>query len=539
MLIDRYQRITIALLEYLEVYTPYIAEKGPLHHFENFINQTRFFHSGVATMAKKQRIKFENVAIVVLVIALIGIIGYAIVNLDKFVPKQEASDVEVTVNGDPIHASDIERRLTYFKANFGAEVTREFVVNQSVNELLLLQEAKKSGIVVDEAVINQSVNDWFAGVIEQMGEDNLRQYLGQFNISLEQYRSDTEDIYRKEYIVLTFLNQTVFDKLEMPVANTTVSEKDAKDYFEQNKDQFNQIDASHILICYNGTQYCTSNRTKAEALTLANDIYKQLTNNGDFASLAKKYSDDLTSGAKGGEIGAFSKDQMVPEFADAAFALKYPNQLTEPVESAFGYHIIKLNRRLTEFSDFQVAIAAQLQMQKQLEANQQIQDLQRVALNTYLDGIRAKADIKYIVNPNLAKNMTAEPGIQTFSVRDGEICREDGKPVVRMFSTTWCPHCEWVKETFDSTVKEYADKGLIVARHWQVDTEDDTLTSFKEDFMPLTEKAIFQDFNPNGGVPTFVFGCKYYRVGNGYESEKNLAAEKREFVAVIEKLLAE
>jgi foldase protein PrsA len=490
-------------------------------------------------MAKKQRIKFENIAIVVLVIALIGLIGYALVNLDKFVPKQESDDVVATVNGDPIHASDVERRLTYFRANFGPEVTSDFVLNQSINELLLLQEARKSGIVVDERVINQSVDEWFTGIIDQMGEDKLREYLSGFNISLEQYRKDTEEIYRKEFIVLTFLNETVFNQIQVPALNTSVSEKEARDYFNNNTELFNRIDASHILICYNGSQRCAANRTKAEAEELVNDIYQKLTENGDFAALAKNFSDDRASGAVGGELGAFSREEMVPEFADAAFALKYPNQMTKPIETAFGFHIIKLNSRLSEFKDFQVEIITQLQLMKQQAATQHAQDLQRAALNTYLEGIRAKAQIKYIVNPDLAKNMTVQPGIQTFSLRAGEVCRENGKPVVRMYSTTWCPHCNWVKDTFDSTMKEYVDRGLIVARHWQVDTEDDTLTSFKEDFMPQTEKAVYQDFNPSGGVPTFVFGCTYYRIGTGFEKEDDLAAEKREFVAVIEKLLAE
>lgn len=130
-------------------------------------------------------------------------------------------------------------------------------------------------------------------------------------------------------------------------------------------------------------------------------------------------------------------------------------------------------------------------------------------------------------------------GIETFESSGGDICREDGRPVIRLFSTTWCPHCRWISGTFDDVVKKYADEGLIVARHWELDTGDDTLTGQLEPVVPEAERAVFTDFNPRKSIPTFVFGCRYYRVGNAYEQEDDLESEAAEFRAVIEKLIAE
>lgn len=127
--------------------------------------------------------------------------------------------------------------------------------------------------------------------------------------------------------------------------------------------------------------------------------------------------------------------------------------------------------------------------------------------------------------------------ITTFSDNGSNICTEDGKPVIRLFSTTWCPHCQWVSDTFDAIVKMYVDRGLIVAHHWEVDTGDDTLTAQTENSVPVSELSVFDEFNPQNSIPTFVFGCKYYRIGNGHESEDDLKAEAAEFMAVIEKLL--
>ncbi len=129
-------------------------------------------------------------------------------------------------------------------------------------------------------------------------------------------------------------------------------------------------------------------------------------------------------------------------------------------------------------------------------------------------------------------------GVVTFSEKAGaEICTEDGKPVVYLFSTTWCPHCTWVGETFDNLVKGYVDAGKIVAYHWELDINDDTLTSAKESSIPSAHQAVYQEFNPGGSIPTFVFGCKYFRVCNGYEAQDDLASEVMEFEAIINDLI--
>ncbi|MFH1751658.1 MAG: hypothetical protein ABH821_01840 [archaeon] len=131
--------------------------------------------------------------------------------------------------------------------------------------------------------------------------------------------------------------------------------------------------------------------------------------------------------------------------------------------------------------------------------------------------------------------------ITSFKQAEGDACTVDGKPVIRLYSTTWCPHCKLVKKPFDDTVNYYVDQGLIVAYHFELDTGDDTLTSEVESEVPAVEQALFKQFNAKGSIPTFVFGCKYYRIGNGFESNGALdeQAEIAEFKAVIEKLIAE
>lgn len=134
------------------------------------------------------------------------------------------------------------------------------------------------------------------------------------------------------------------------------------------------------------------------------------------------------------------------------------------------------------------------------------------------------------------------PSIGTFDsiILDDGICADDeGRPIIRLFTTTWCSHCKWVGPAFDEIMTEYVDAGKICAYHWELDTGDNSLTEKIETEVPDSELAIFRQFNPKGFVPTFIFGCKYYRVGTGYEYEDDLENEKEEFKAIIKALISE
>lgn len=105
-----------------------------------------------------------------------------------------------------------------------------------------------------------------------------------------------------------------------------------------------KVKAAHILIAYKGAMRADPEikRSKADAKKLAEELQKKVAKAKPdvFADLAKKSSDDKGSGKAGGDLGEFTRTQMVKPFADAAFALK-PGEVSKVVESDFGFHVIK------------------------------------------------------------------------------------------------------------------------------------------------------------------------------------------------------
>lgn len=166
---------------------------------------------------------------------------------------------------------------------------------------------------------------------------------------------------------------------------------------------------------------------------------------------------------------------------------------------------------------------------------------------SYLVLNKINTPAKVAVNNEQVQQPTQEPQeptgtlVGSFTDTGKTLCKKDGKPIIRLFSTTWCPHCEWIKETFDKVMADYVKKGKIIAYHWELDTGDDTLTKAVEKAVPPEEEAVYNEFNPGGSIPTFVFGCRYYRIGNAFEQEgaTGLPKEEKEFKDLIDKMLLE
>ena len=156
---------------------------------------------------------------------------------------------------------------------------------------------------------------------------------------------------------------------------TPVGAGEVKKYYEDNIDQYSmpeQVRASHILLK-------TEGKDEAEVKKQAEELLAKVKGGADFAELAKKFSEDEGSRDRGGDLDFFGREQMVPEFSEAAFSLE-PGQVSDLVKSNFGYHIIKVAEKrpasTRPFEEVRTQIEDQLKWERvQKEAERRAADL--------------------------------------------------------------------------------------------------------------------------------------------------------------------
>ena len=251
----------------------------------------------------------------------------------KPVPAQ-LPDVVARVNGEAINKADLETAVKGLEGRAGGPVPADQrdrvyrgVLDDMISYRLLIQEAKARKIVVPEADIDAQI----AQIRGQFPNDaQFQQALATQKMTLAAVREDA----RSELGVEKMVEGEIAAKI-------VVTPQAVTDFYQKNQDKFQQgarVKASHILIAVPEKADAAA---KQEAKTKAEAILKDLKAGKDFAAAAKENSQDPGSAPNGGDLGFFEPGQMVPPFEQAAFALK-PGDMSELVESPFGFHIIKV-----------------------------------------------------------------------------------------------------------------------------------------------------------------------------------------------------
>ena len=178
------------------------------------------------------------------------------------------------------------------------------------------------------------------------------------------------------------LAQAMFLNLQQ---QAEVSDAEVQAYYDAHKSDYEVLKARHILIRVKGAPMPATpgkpELTDEEAKAKAEEIRKRIVGGEDFAKVAEAESDDTSSGKSGGDLGEFKHGMMVPPFEKAAFALK-PGDISEPVLSPFGYHIIQVESHTTKSLDeVKPDIISQLRPQAAREAVKALTGKAKVELN--------------------------------------------------------------------------------------------------------------------------------------------------------------
>jgi parvulin-like peptidyl-prolyl isomerase len=234
------------------------------------------------------------------------------------------------VNGEIVPQQALEKGLSVYK-KLNQEVTdstKKLVLDQLIEKMLLKQFVKEQGIVVSANEIQaelEKVKFFFISCQKGSGV-SLEKVLESRGSSILELREKIR-------------NQVALSKY----LGKSIKADDLKSYFDSHKDCFNgeEVRASHILI---DTRDLKSEEELAKANEKIEKLKKEIDNGADFAELAKENS-DCPSSENGGDLGFFErKGTMVAPFADAAFLLKV-GEVSEPVKTQFGLHLIKVTER--------------------------------------------------------------------------------------------------------------------------------------------------------------------------------------------------
>lgn len=180
-----------------------------------------------------------------------------------------------------------------------------------------------------------------------------------------------------------------------------ISDADLKKLYDADKAKYEQVTARHILIAFKGSPAAQAGKpelTEEQAKAKADELRKQIAGGASFDELAKKESDDVGSGANGGDLGPFGRGQMVPEFDKAAFDAKV-GDVSAPIRTQFGYHIIRVDKH--DHTPFE-------QVKPVLERNERQTKVQ-AALEAMKTSSKATLDEKYFPAPEVPKPAEAAP----------------------------------------------------------------------------------------------------------------------------------
>lgn len=210
---------------------------------------------------------------------------------------------------------------------------KEQLLESMINKRLLLAKAIRDSIVVSDTEVQQELERQMRQFEQTYGSlDRVAEQLG---MSIPRLRREMRDDIRKELLVQRLQNT------KMQTINVT--RREVRNFYEEYRDELppvpEQVEVAHIFMIPEEDE-----NVRANAYARAEQIRDSVLAGGDFEALAKEYSADTGTAEQGGDLGWVRRGLFVPEFEEAVFAMS-PGEVSDIVETQFGFHIIKLEER--------------------------------------------------------------------------------------------------------------------------------------------------------------------------------------------------
>jgi peptidyl-prolyl cis-trans isomerase SurA len=267
---------------------------------------------------------------------LIFFLFYAI----EIFPQNVLDKIVAVVDNEIILQSELDFQTNLLAAQQRIDPSKANVKNQILNsmieEKLLYAKAKLDSITVTDDEVSRQVNYRIDMFIQQYGSrEKVEQVYG---MSIEKIKRELRDDVQK-YLMAEMLKQKKFGVMD-------ATRREVEIFFNDYKDSLGLIPEKY-KIAHIFLNPKAGEKVKQVARARALAILDSIRAGKDFVEMAKKYSEDPGSAVQGGDLGFTKRGTLVPEFESAAFALE-EGQISEPVESPFGFHIIQLLERKGE-----------------------------------------------------------------------------------------------------------------------------------------------------------------------------------------------
>ncbi|MFN6091514.1 MAG: peptidylprolyl isomerase [Bacteroidota bacterium] len=212
------------------------------------------------------------------------------------------------------------------------------ILDQLLLNKLLLHQANIDSLNVEESQVNQKIESNLSYFIQQIGSvEKLEQYYGK---SIAELKEEFKPLIREQLLAQQMQSKVTKGVSSSPADVRTFFNKIPKDSLPYVNAELEYAQIVHYVP--------VSDEQKKEAKDKLKSIRDRIINGEDFSTLAVLYSQDIESAKQGGELGFVNRGDLVPEFSAAAFKLKNNIEISEIIESPFGYHIIQLIERRGE-----------------------------------------------------------------------------------------------------------------------------------------------------------------------------------------------